>query len=183
MEKQKNKKNIIIIILLLVIALLVIYIFFGQFILNYFNKTTETPSTEQASRNELQDLADQVFPETGGDLSEGVVPEASSDAIIASQMEDLFANPDNYAGKNVQIEGTVYKEPVNNQGILIFNIEVGEGRFALINYLDPNEKMDLKKNQTVTIKGIVTGSVSSQNIDSQPTMMPMVNASELGIVN
>ena len=150
--------------------------FFGQYI---FGTDAEQSPSGTLTQEELDEIADTLPSEFGDDISQGVVPEETSEALSAQENEELFIDPDSYAGKTVSIEGTIYNDPVNNQGILAFNIKTSDQHYAFINYLDLEETVTLNEGDTVEITGVVTGGVQSEAESEGQLLMPLISASVL----
>jgi|GEM_PF-6974208 len=164
-----KKQKIIIIILIIVIVLLVGYIFFGDYLFN-FNNGKETSSSISANGSQADDGSQQ-----------GVIPDTSSGVVIVEDNKDLFENPDSYAGKTVEISGTVSDEPTNNQGILAFTLITDAQDYAYINYLDMEEAVTVKKGDLVKIIGVVSNGIQTEDPNGLTIVIPMIIANQLDI--
>lgn len=174
-----RKQSIIIIILIIVIALLVAYIFFGQYLFQ-----PQASQSEALTEQEKDEIAGAHPSDFSGETSQqGGVPDNSSEVIIANDNEDFFADPNAYAGRQVKVEGTVYNNPSNNQGILAFNIKTDSGNYAFINYLDVDETMEIKNGDKVKIFGVATNEVQIEDDTGNPVSMIMINASSIEITD
>lgn len=153
-----KKLKILVAILIAIIALLVVYIVWGQ---QFYpiDSILQLPGRTNTAAS----------PSAGD-----VIPEATSGYVSAG--DDVFTDTAGAAGKKVELEGTIYNDPQNNQGILSFNIQTDNMHFAFINYLDMDSTVTLHKGDRILVRGVVTNSVQSEDPGGQLLYMPMISA-------
>lgn len=173
-----TKRTVILIAILIV--LIVVGILVGFKLQNTGDNKEAVLSPAPMTEEEMQGTVETGAADLGENPTVAPAPMQTDEAIVIEDLTQFFSDMTEYKGKRVILEGIVYGEAINNQGILSFSMVTDyELQCVMVSELDMEEKISLAAGDKVKIDGIVTEFVQNEDSKGRPVDMPLINAIEV----